>query len=281
MSSARLHRKRGRLARAGEGRLIAAVGCTLIIGWLLAVVGWGVGIVRRLDYKAARVSAGEHALRQVNAAPESRVQSRTAALAEQHELLESVLHAMSEAVVALDREGELRISSAAANTMFGATVRNETNLLAGYELIDHDRKLPIIETNSPLMRVIEGEQFGELGLCKHDPKGGELRWFEGSVRRIDSTAESAGGAVMVLREITDREAAREPLRQAPDEALEDAAHRAEFLTRTGHQVRTLVGAITRRVDHLLLAALGSEQRHRAENIKSHRRSTVDHRQRRL
>jgi CHASE3 domain sensor protein len=28
-------------ARAFEGQLIAAVGCTLIIGWLLVVVGWG------------------------------------------------------------------------------------------------------------------------------------------------------------------------------------------------------------------------------------------------
>jgi PAS domain S-box-containing protein len=255
-------------ARAGEGQLLGAVGSTVVIAWLLVVVGWGAGMVRRLDHKAAQVNAGEHALRQVNAALESRVQSRTAALAEQHKLLESILHAMSEAVVAVNGEGELRISNAAAEAMFGAHLRNETNLLAGYELVDHDRTLPIIETNSPLMRVIEGEQIGELRLSKHDAQSGELRWFEGSVRRIDGKAEPAGGAVMVLRDITDREVAREQLKHARDEALADAARRAEFVARTGHQVRTLLGAITGRVDLLLLAALDSEQRRQAEIIKS-------------
>jgi two-component system, sensor histidine kinase and response regulator len=254
--------------RAGEGQFIGAVGSTLVIAWLLVVVGWGAGMVRRLDHKAAQVRAGEHALRQVNAALESRVQSRTAALAEQRELLESILHAMSEAVVAVNSEGELRTSNAAAEVMFGARLRNQTNLLAGYELIDRDRALPIIETNSPLRRVIEGEQFGELRLCKHDVQSGELRWFEGSVRRIENKAEPAGGAVMVLRDITDRETAREELKRARDVALEDAARRAEFVSRTGHQVRTLLGAITGRVDLLLLADLGNEQRRQAESIKS-------------
>jgi CheY-like chemotaxis protein len=91
-------------ARADKGQLVAAIGCTFIIGWFLVVVGWGAGMVRRVDQKAVQVTAGEHALRQVNAALESRVQSRTAALAEQHNLLESILDAMTEPVIAVDAD---------------------------------------------------------------------------------------------------------------------------------------------------------------------------------
>ncbi len=144
--------------------------------------------------------------------------------------------------------------------MFAANLRSEANPLPGYELLDGDRTVPILEANSPPRRALEGEQPGELRLCKRDPQSERQRWFEGSVRRIESPAEPVGGAVMVLRDITEREAAREQLKHARDEALREVGRRAEFVARTGHQVRTHLRAITGRADLLLLGDLEGEQR---------------------
>ena len=254
-------------SRAYQGQLVGALGCVIIVAWLFALVGWGARMVRRLDHKARQVIAGEHALRQVNSALEMRVQSRTAALTEQHNLLESILDAMSEAVVAVNVVGELRITNSAAEQILSSNLTNE-NLLAGFESVDAGRATPMTAANSPLMRVIVGEKVSDLILSKHDARTDEMRWFESSFRPVAGSLGSPGGAVMVLRDVTERQLAREELQRAHDEALEEVRRRTAFVSRTGHQVRTPLSAIIGRADLLLLTDVQGEQRRHIEIIKS-------------
>lgn len=255
-------------ARASESQAIAAVGCALIIVWLLVVVGWGARMVSRLDHKARQVLAGEHALRQVNEALEARVKSRTAALAEQHNLLESILDAMSEAVVAVNAQGELGIRNSASELLLGRNLADEDSLLAGFELIEGERAMPMTASLSPLRTVLDGGHPPQLSLRKRDAQNNAIRWFECSARPVAGEWGSLGGAVMVLRDVTDREFAREQLQRTHDGALAELQSRSEFVMRTGFQVRTPLSAIIGRADLLLLSDLRGESRRHVEVIKS-------------
>ena len=255
-------------SRAAQSQVMAGVGCALIIGWLLVVVGWGARMVSRLDHKARQVLAGESALRQVNEALEARVKSRTAALAEQHNLLESILDAMSEAVVAVSAQGELGVRNSASELLLGRNLADEDNLLAGFESVEGEHAMPMTASRSPLRTVLEGGQTPELTLRKRDPNKGELRWFECSARPVAGVWGSLGGAVMVLRDVTDRELAREQLQRTRDEALAELQRRSEFVMRTGFQVRTPLSTIIGRADLLLLSDLRGEPRRHVEVIKS-------------
>jgi PAS domain S-box-containing protein len=135
--------------------------------------------------------------------------------------LEAVLENMEDAVVACDAEGNLAFSNAAARLFHGLP---EADLPLGrwseyYEMyaVDEDERL-----EAPIFRVLTGEKV-ENELVEVVPDEGRARFLLVSGNRMTGGSGDPIGAVVVMRDVTERRMAQQRLLEAQEDERERIA----------------------------------------------------------
>ena len=136
-----------------------------------------------------------------------RAEQQQASTAKAGELV-AILHCMGDAVLVVNQAGEIQLTNAAYDTLFGAT-----GLVVGV-LDEDDQPLPPQQT--PQLRMAAGLPF-RMVFTQPDAAG-ERHWFEATSEPITITGVAMGG-VLTIRDITDRS-----LRRLQDEFLALASH---------------------------------------------------------
>jgi two-component system CheB/CheR fusion protein len=157
------------------------------------------------------------------------------ALEEERQRLDTVLASMSDAVMVVDKEGELLMTNAAFKERFGDAL---PPLLDG-----SGRRLPA--RAHPARRAGHGETFTMPFIVQRDD--GSRWWFEASGQELRT--RGAVGGVVVLRDVTERS-----LRHLQE----------EFVALAGHELRTPLTALRGSLQ-LAIRASGSG----AEDKRSH------------
>lgn len=141
------------------------------------------------------------------------LQGMARASEEERARLEAILSSMPSALLVVDKDGSLVMTNAAYTKMFGGPT---ANFLAR----DEDGHI-LAPAETPRERALRGESFRmEFTLTAED---GSRRWFEAVGQPIRSTGTDQQGAVVSIRDITERSLHR----------LQD-----EFLSLASHELRT-------------------------------------------
>ncbi len=112
--------------------------------------------------------------------------------------LEGILVDISDAVLAVDADGQVLFSNQVFEETFGEHTGVEHGLLGSTEVLDEEgEKLPAEAT--PSSRAAAGESFAMQFVVMG--KDGVMRRFEAKVRAIEG--DSITGGVLVIREVTD------------------------------------------------------------------------------
>jgi two-component system, chemotaxis family, CheB/CheR fusion protein len=120
-------------------------------------------------------------------------------LQEQRSRLEAILANISDAVLAVDTEGQALFSNQVFEETFGEHSGVEHNLLGSAEVLDKEgEKLPPEAT--PPSRAATGESFATRFAVAAGKDGG-LRRFDANVRAIEGNGITGG--VIIIREVTD------------------------------------------------------------------------------
>jgi two-component system CheB/CheR fusion protein len=136
--------------------------------------------------------------RQLTEAGRRRAEELVDQLQDQRSRLEAILANISDAVLAVDTEGQVLFSNQVFQETFGEHTGVEHNLLGSTEVLDEEgEKLPPEAT--PPSRAASGESFSTRFAVAG--KDGALRSFDANIRAIEGNG--IAGGVIIIREVTD------------------------------------------------------------------------------
>jgi PAS domain S-box-containing protein len=145
------------------------------------------------------------------------VQRRQAeeALRRQTEILQSILDNMGESLVVVDARGELLLANPAAGRMLGVRAADATfeEGLRGAAFLP-DGVTPYPPDRLPLARALRGESVDDAELFVVPPGESAGRYVSANARPLRDAAGAPRGALMVLRDVTERKQAEEELRRS-------------------------------------------------------------------
>ncbi|MGO9604764.1 MAG: PAS domain S-box protein [Candidatus Binataceae bacterium] len=175
-----------------------------VIVWLTFMAGGAWFLFSRYRRASDALDASRHQLEQINATLEERVRERSAVLAEQKGLLESILNSMSDAIVMVDKDLKPVLMNPAARRELRADVRRPADWLADYDVFAPDSTAPLA-TNQPFVaRGLTGDVIEGFELRVRNRESGRERWIDASVRPVMGADGAIGGALLVIRDITGR-----------------------------------------------------------------------------
>lgn len=126
------------------------------------------------------------------------------ALVEQRNLLRAVLESQADAVVVIDREGELRMRNPAAARLLGSQV-DAVIQAAGEQWYQGIAHRPMSRSTRPITRAARGEAVDGAEIFIEGRAGEPGRWLSANIRPIELDGRITGG-VAVFRDITERRA---------------------------------------------------------------------------
>lgn len=136
--------------------------------------------------------------RQLTEAGRRKAEGLVDQLQDQRSQLEAILANISDAVLAVDTEGQALFSNQIFQETFGEHTGVGHNLLGSTEVLDEEgEKLP--SESTPLSRAAAGESFATRFAVAG--KDGVLRRFDCNVRVIESNG--IAGGVIIIREVSD------------------------------------------------------------------------------
>ncbi|HEU5424204.1 MAG TPA: ATP-binding protein, partial [Nitrolancea sp.] len=151
--------------------------------------------------------------------------------------LEMILRSMADAVLVIDRTGQVELANEAARQLFGGPGR-EVGMLGNVALLDQDG-LALVGAEMLQQFAAHGESFA-LEFTIRTPEG-EFRFYDATGGPIRSGGEGEG-EVVVVRDITDRSQ-----RQMQDEFLALANHELRApLTVLQSSIQMLIRQLSRR-----------------------------------
>ena len=132
----------------------------------------------------------------------------------QQGFIDALLENVEDAIVACDSAGVLTVFNHAARRLHGLEQRPITadNWADYYDLYLPDGRTPMRKEEVPLYRALQGERVRDVEMVVA-PKGGAPRTVLASGAAIRGPGGEKLGAVVVMRDFTERKAAQEALRR--------------------------------------------------------------------
>lgn len=139
-----------------------------------------------------------------------------ATLQEQTDLLQLILHSMSDGIVVADEQGQFLVFNPAAEQMFGngATDTQTDEWSQQYGLFMPDQVTPFPADELPLVRAIRGEEARDIELFVRNAQLPDGCWTLISGRPLKDTSGHLKGGVVVCRDISDRKKAEAALAES-------------------------------------------------------------------
>jgi signal transduction histidine kinase/FixJ family two-component response regulator len=240
-------------------------GCVFTVTWL----GFAGFLIRRTFTKLdnSRVSLSE-----LNQHLELRVAERSAALQSQTNMVQSILESMTESLVVVDRDQQLRQFNPAALRILGgeANFQHSGNepWRKAFKAYRGNEIEPLAPEEMPITLALAGRDSDAVELRIVDAVSGRQTWIEASARPIRAADGSVPFAVFAFHDVTARKQADAEMRRARDLAIESARRRSEFLSTMSHEIRTPLNGILGTTQLLLSSELNPEQRESAETLFS-------------
>jgi len=191
------------------------------------------------------------------------------ALGQQGDLLQFVLDRMAEGVIVCDRDFRMVQFNRGASAIFGADLRGDSFkcLAPKYQLLPAHGAPSIPIEERPLARALKGETTNDAQFILRGLSVASELWIEICASPVRTADGTILGAMVVLRDISERKAAEEQMKRARDLALEAERIRSEFLSHMSHEIRTPLNGIIGMTQLLLGTELSPEQREYAETVQ--------------
>lgn len=140
----------------------------------------------------------------------SKIQARTDELRRQEMLNSRLVESLADAVVACDADGQLTLFNKAARNWHGMDLREipKEKWAEYYDLYHKDGITPLSTEEVPLVRALRGEQPRDIEMSVA-AKGCDLRFVLASGDPIVDTDGTNLGAVIVMRDLTERRQAQQ------------------------------------------------------------------------
>ncbi|MBE9207707.1 AAA family ATPase [Nostoc sp. LEGE 06077] len=158
----------------------------------------------------------------------AKLQAAEASLAKEREFLNAIIHNITDGIVVCDQTGKLTLFNNATREFHGLPVESlpPEEWAEHFSLYQPDGQTPLLKTEIPLYRALQGEivENAELVIA---PKHGSRRILLASGQAIFDSAGNKAGAVIVMRDISDRKLAELALQQKSldlQQALNDLQH---------------------------------------------------------
>ncbi|MEM1417304.1 MAG: ATP-binding protein [Myxococcota bacterium] len=187
-------------------------------------------------------------------------QTSESAVAQQRNELRALMQAISDGVLAFDREGRALYSNHAATRLFGRPVEDVAA--------------------EAILRVVELRHARGLSLVDQAEIGATLEDVDATLERDDGervpvalsltpihSGSERTGFVLTLRDQSERNREREVLARAIEDARQGAKAKGEFLANMSHEIRTPMNGILGITDLLLASELDPDQRGLAKTLK--------------
>ena len=192
-------------------------------------------------------------------------------LAFNNALLENVL----DGVVACDMNENLTLFNATAREWHGvdATKLPKNEWAEYYDLYQKDGITPLDTNEIPLVRAFNGEVVheAEMVICAKDKPA---RHIHANGRSFCDSSGKKLGAVVIMRDFTERIKAEEELKKAKDDAENANRAKSQFLANMSHEIRTPMNGIIGMTDLTLMTELADEQRDYLNVVKSSTQSLL-------
>ena len=209
----------------------------------------------------------ERRLEELSANLERLVEERTAELAVSEERGRLILGAVTDGIFGLDAEGRITFVNPAACAILGLTPEAAIGQNS-HTLFHHSRAdgSPYPKEECPMRAAyLEGRPgfVDDEVLWTSDRRPIPAEYGATPIRKDGQVI----GAVVSFRDITQRKAAEEALRQAKELAEEASRTKADFLANMSHEIRTPMNAIIGMAHLALKTALDAKQRDYVSKIQ--------------
>ena len=197
---------RSRQARDASRRriVVIAAGGSVVVLWLILMGASAGFLLSRYRRSTSALELSGRELEQVNATLEERVRERSAALATQNGLLESILNSLPDAVVMVDKDLRPVMMNPAAKRDLRAHVLKPSEWLSEYEVFAAGSTTPLSPDQMFVPRALSGEVIEGFELRVRERITGRERWIDASVRPVTGPDGTIQGALLVLRDVTGR-----------------------------------------------------------------------------
>jgi PAS domain S-box-containing protein len=197
---------RSRHARDASRRriVVIAAGGSVVVLWLILMGASAGFLLTRYRRSTGALELSGRELEQVNATLEERVRERSAALATQNGLLESILNSLPDAVVMVDKELRPALMNPAAKRELRADVLRPAEWLSEYDVFAAGSTTPLAPEQMFVARALSGEVIEGFELRVRERVTGRERWIDASVRPVTGPDGTIQGSLLVLRDVTGR-----------------------------------------------------------------------------
>jgi PAS domain S-box-containing protein len=168
------------------------------------------------------------------------------------QILESILHSMSDGVIVADQAGAFLVWNDAATRILGRGVMGMSprDWAEHYGLCLADRVTPVPPGQLPMARALRGESVDGAELFVRRTQGEVGAWISISSRPLRSEGTSMGGGVVVFNDITERKRAEEERTRMVEDLRNALRARDEFLAIASHELRTPLTPLKAQVQSL-------------------------------